>query len=623
MTATTTNRRVRFEELIERAESEIAQDPDGYKRKLALLAALGYGYLFGILILTIGLIGFCIFAASKSTAFALLLIKNKLGIFLLLVVSVLLKALWVRLEAPAGHRLSRALFPALFREIDDLGKRLNAPKIHEIVLTPDLNAGIQQTPRLGVFGWQKNTLIIGLPLLLGLSKPQCIAVIAHEFGHLTGNDCRFNGWIYRVRTAWWRIMEAFDHSGGVTGIVFGKFFDWYAPFFNAYSFALARLNEYQADAMSARITSNSVVAQALVLTNLLATLLDTEYWAKLDKRIAASSRVPDSLYSELKRYLEAAPFSREIRHDTIKKLIKEKTGHWDTHPCLKDRVLALTSRIPVPHLPEISAAQSWLGEQLDSVVKIFDAQWAKDNASRWTERHEYLTKSQQELLELEQKQKQTQLDNEERWKLAAWTEEFRPNADPVPLYLSYWQDNRDDPTANFAVGRLLLQRGNSDGFIYLLKAMRDQRVVIPACELAINFHSKRGNLAAAEEFRLKAEKQMDIYDQADAERATVDKHDTFEKHGLGKDVLETIRSQLQSIPKLEAAWLCRKTLKLFQEEDPAFVLIYKTEGFASDGNISRKITETLRLPGSLFLVKLNTENRALANKALKCAEQIT
>ena len=359
MTGTTTNRRVRFEELIEQAEAEIAQSPDAYKRKLALLAVLGYGYLFGILVITLGLIGGSIFAASTSTVFALLLIKKKLGIFLIAACYVLCKALWVKLDPPTGYRLNRKEFPVLYRKIDKLGKRLKAPKIHEIVITAEMNAAVQQTPRLGVFGWYKNTLILGLPLLLGLSTPQCIAVIAHEFGHLSGKHCRFNAWIYRVRVAWWRIMEAFDQAGGAAAIVFGKFFDWYAPYFNAYSFALARANEYEADAASASITSNVVVAKSLVQTNLLSTLLDTEYWGKLEKRIAASPEAPESMYSELKTFLENDPFSREKRHRTISKLIKEKTGLRDTHPSLNDRVQALTNQVPVPRQPQKSL-HHWL-----------------------------------------------------------------------------------------------------------------------------------------------------------------------------------------------------------------------------------------------------------------------
>ena len=138
----------------------------------------------------------------------------------------------------------------MYAEIDALRKQLKAIKIHEIILTDEFNAGIMQTPRLGVFGWYKNTLILGLQLLLALSPEQARAVLAHEFGHLSGNHSRLNGWIYRARTSWYRVMDAFDRTGGWGTGPMRKFFDWYAPYFNAYSFALARANEAAPDVAS-------------------------------------------------------------------------------------------------------------------------------------------------------------------------------------------------------------------------------------------------------------------------------------------------------------------------------------------------------------------------------------
>ena len=41
-----------------------------------------------------------------------------------------------------------------------------------------------QLPRLGIFGWYRNYLIIGMPLMKSLTCEQFKAVLAHEFGHL-------------------------------------------------------------------------------------------------------------------------------------------------------------------------------------------------------------------------------------------------------------------------------------------------------------------------------------------------------------------------------------------------------------------------------------------------------
>ncbi|MFT4584050.1 MAG: Zn-dependent protease with chaperone function [Gammaproteobacteria bacterium] len=134
-----------------------------------------------------------------STALLIILIKKKLIFLIVPAIWILTKSLWVKLEAPGGYRLAKKNCPQLFEEIDSLRRSLKALKIHEVILTADLNAAISQTPRLEVFGWQKNTLILGLELLLTLSPEQARAVVAHEFGHLSGNHSRFAGWIYRIR----------------------------------------------------------------------------------------------------------------------------------------------------------------------------------------------------------------------------------------------------------------------------------------------------------------------------------------------------------------------------------------------------------------------------------------
>jgi len=120
-----------------------------------------------------------------SSSFWLLLTKTKLIIILPIVIFVLIKALWVRIDAPTGgYVLNRKDYPILYKEVDAIQKKLNAPKVHQILLTPEFDAAINQTPRLGILGWQKNTLILGLPLMISMDRDQCLFVIAHEFGHL-------------------------------------------------------------------------------------------------------------------------------------------------------------------------------------------------------------------------------------------------------------------------------------------------------------------------------------------------------------------------------------------------------------------------------------------------------
>jgi hypothetical protein len=59
--------------------------------------------------------------------------------------------------------------------------RFRTPRFHHVLVTDDFNAAVVQAPRLGLFGWYRNYLLIGLPLAKALTVEQFKAVLAHEF----------------------------------------------------------------------------------------------------------------------------------------------------------------------------------------------------------------------------------------------------------------------------------------------------------------------------------------------------------------------------------------------------------------------------------------------------------
>jgi hypothetical protein len=56
------------------------------------------------------------------------------------------------------------------------------------------------------------------------------------------------------------VLEASKSKGS---FLFMPFLNWFVPYFAAFSFPLARTSEYQADAISARLTSSRAIAEAL------------------------------------------------------------------------------------------------------------------------------------------------------------------------------------------------------------------------------------------------------------------------------------------------------------------------------------------------------------------------
>ena len=72
-----------------------------------------------------------------------------------------LRSSWVKIEPPAGIEITASQAPELFATINELRSKLGAPRFDHVLITDELNAAILQLPRLGIFGWPRNYLMIG------------------------------------------------------------------------------------------------------------------------------------------------------------------------------------------------------------------------------------------------------------------------------------------------------------------------------------------------------------------------------------------------------------------------------------------------------------------------------
>lgn len=116
--------------------------------------------LAGLLTLIGLIVSFIVFSHRVNSAII------KLAILLLIPAWVIVRSLWVTVPAPEGLKLNRRQVPKLFALVDELTTKLQAPRFHNILLNQEFNAAVVQVPRLGIFGWQENYLLLGLPLML-------------------------------------------------------------------------------------------------------------------------------------------------------------------------------------------------------------------------------------------------------------------------------------------------------------------------------------------------------------------------------------------------------------------------------------------------------------------------
>lgn len=593
-----------FESLVRRLEADARRAPRVYRLRVLALAMLGYAYVGVVLLVLLALLGGLGWLATQGKGMSLVV---KGGAALGYVAWVIGRALWVRIDPPSGIPLKRSASPALFECVDELRSQLRAPRVHEILLLDDFNAAVVQHPRLGVLGWQKNYLLLGLPYLQAATPEEFRSVIGHELGHLSGNHGRLRGWVYRVRASWSRLAARLEQEEHWSRFVFQRFFHWYAPFFSAWSYALARQDEYEADRASAELTSPEVAGASLVGGEVRSRFLQERFWPAIYAR-AEELASPDAVDPFETLPGEIAAIDPEDAQAWLDAGLAVQTTVDDTHPCLRERLAALEVEPRIPAPPATSAAQELLGKALSGLKARLAEIWRFEAAEWWNGRYEYVTAARKRLGELASVD---DLRPAEAWERAQLTEELEGADAALPLYRDLVEEDLEDASASFALGRLLLARGDETGLVHLDHAMElAPDAIVPCCELACDFLGRRGRPADSVPYRERCLERQRLIEQDASERSSLPYNAVYLEHALDPETLARFQEQLSAWP-LKRAWLVRKQLEVFPER-PLYVLgmerrvsWWRPEDEKLGRELQDELGDQLETPGECFILVLN------------------
>ena len=625
----------RFEQLVRELEGYAQAHPAQYKLKVALLAFTGYAYVLAVLGTVIVLtIGCFLLIKDGSGGHALLL---KVDIALIILAAVIVRALWVRLEPPTGIELRREDAPRLFLLIDKIRNALGTPAFHHVLIVNELNAAVVQVPRLGVFGWQRNYLLLGLPLMLTFTPAQFRAVLAHEFGHLGRQHGRFSCWIYRARVTWWRLLQEMTARKHWASFVFTRFLTWYAPFFNAYSFVMAREQEYEADRNAARLVGPHCMKDTLASLAVVGGLLRESFWPSLEQRNREAATPPETYLHDLAGAMQA-PAHRERAQALFGEALREQTGYADTHPSLADRLAAL-DKVPAkkgapatsPSIPQLlglhedSAGRYYLGQTCDGLCGRLNREWAEQTKDAWKQTYDEKQNTQTRMLELREKSAAGELAEEELWEYATTVEALEGGEAAVPLLRQLVDRSPDHVSANFALGRLLLAQGDRTGLQRLeLATAKDRDSFLSAAALAEEFLIRTGQHEEAAGYRERAMQRRELLSRAEEERQWITPYDAFLPHDLSRDAARALANELSALEEIGEAYLVRKQVRLMPEI-PAYVLIviptyhwYEWRKEEKNESLLTRLSQEITLPTHTYIIVLESQiKRQWKKKALR------
>lgn len=611
-----------FSALVSRLEEQSRDGPRWYRVRVTLLAILGYGYVGIMLILLTALS-----LATLASAIYLKAAALKIAIPILVVVGLVLKAMWVRLSPPEGRALGPRDVPALFEIIERLRRKLKAPRFHRVLLTGDFNAAVVQLPLLGMFGWHRNYLLIGLPLMKALTREQFEAVLAHEFGHLARGHARVSNWIYRLRMTWARLVSALEERQSWGTFLFRPFFNWYAPYFSAYSFPLARANEYEADATAARLVSPAALGQALTAVNVIGSYLGENYWPRIYSQADDLPQPRFAPFTELGGGLASDLKDESSVRKWLDQAIARATTVDDTHPGLSDRVKAIGEK-PRFSPPAVGqAADRLLGEMLAGLTEEFDRDWREHIQPSWEQRHRDVQQARSRLAELDTLAAAApggELALREAFERAQLTESVGPGPDPaLEQFRRLHERAPGDPTVCLTLGLRLLARDDEAGFPLVEQAMReDEENILPGCEALRDYCWRMKREEEAHAWHKQLVERAELLELARKERAELHTRDVLEEHGLPEEAVARLRQQLQKIPGLRKAYLVRKRVEHLAHH-PLYVLghvvspWWKPHRKKLAAAVQQTILENVNFPGETLIISVEGENARFARKLRK------
>jgi Zn-dependent protease with chaperone function len=614
-------------------EKRFAPRPAALRLRLLWLAVLGYA----------GMLAWLGTVLILAAAFLIPGIRLPMdsGWFFLLIGSLILvlggwaviRVLLVRLKPPDGRVVTRREAPALHAMLDDLRRRLQASGFYRVIITAECNAGVSEIPRLGVLGWPRHYLQIGLPLLECLSASEVRAVLAHEFAHLSSRHGRLSGWLYRLRRSWEQIFAKLrqPYVRGAVSLrpLLVKFIEWFWPRFNAHAFVLSRWNEFQADAVAAWAAGPEPMADALYRIAVYDRLLDERFWPDLWQRANQDPAPPTGMLDELRAKMRATP-SPEDDAKWRAEAFKFVTSDTDTHPCLSARLrkikrlpesVAAGEAPPWPPIEEPNGAETLLGPALARIRADVEARWRKDCQQAWADRHARAAALQHRLQSLSQAVPEPAADVDSLWDQARAIIDLQGDVAAVPILQQILTLRPRHAAANFCLGRHFISTGDGVGEAHLETAMaQDEELVPKACGLLHAWFRRTGRADRVREMEMRLDRHEAAMAASHTERASVTAADTLMPHGLDDAQLESVRALLAAESGIVAASLAQKKMRHFQKQR-LFVLCiegrrawYRPADHDAEQAAVKRLFAKARLPGRVLVFAPSGSFAPLARK---------
>ena len=543
-----------FQAQVSRLETAWCGRPEGLLRHTVAWVSLGYAalaapVLAGFALLTVGVVLSVFYQSLAATIVAALIALAGLALAVFV-----LGCLRVRFEPPEGLTLEEKDHPELHQILAELGDRAGGMRFHRVILDPEMNASVVQNPRLGVFGWYRAHLIIGLPLMEALPPDELKAVLAHEIGHLTRADGKTCAWLYRTRETWERVMNRFPANGSCP--VLRDFLRWFWPRFSSRVVVLSRFSELAADQFAAEAVSREALASGLRRLAILGKRADREFWEPLDRALDGGTDLPRDVMDRLSEVIRR-PVDASQAATWLSEAVAVPPASTDSHPGLGARLSALDlpadseAAVPAAFPPDQSSAdQLFTSAFLDHARRHFSQAWLEQASEGRVQRARKQGLEQAAGLR-------------KAWARIVALARVDGVAKVQPEVMALLERQPSHTGALLMRGDHLAEKADPQAWEFLEQAASDPTLARRAFEVLERFHTDHGRDQEVALVKERAHQHDLELRAALVERDRLSPCDSFFPHELCDSDLQALRDLLAGQPAINRAWLAAKEVRHF------------------------------------------------------------
>ncbi len=559
---------VDFEELVERAQEFRKSRP--VRHWFFLRGLMTIGQLF---LAMSGVISFLLFLGLGFLAFqtdGVIFISLLIAAILCLSLGIsVVRSLRVHLDPPEGVVLAPSDAPKLFAELEEMRKKIRAPRLDAITLSADFNASVCRFPKKSIFGGWYHIITLGLPLLKALTPDQLRSVLAHELGHHSRKHGAFTARVYKLHATWGQLTDRLQQTRHWSRYFFKPFLDAFFPVFNAHTFIISREHEFEADRLAAEQTSPRVTAHSLCQSQVLGRYMQEKFWPSVYRGCIDHAEPPRNVLNDF-AIACLTKLDEDQARKYLQKELKLKTFVSDTHPSLTDRLRAL-EQPPIFTMPSMdSAAEYFLGDNRRRYEMLFNEFWAKMVEPQWRHAYETAKDNRKRRQRLQQwQQRLAEVPPGLAVQLALIHEDLHEREESLKLLRPAAQAWPEHAEILYILGRMLLEDDDPEGVPLIKKAMElNPSLLYGGSELLGQFYLSEGDPASARPYLQNIDDETKTVIQAMCERMIITHKDELEpvdaEEWIRQDILEQIENLL---PNLNAEiYLAAKKMKYYQAQ---------------------------------------------------------